>query len=850
MSTSGPSGGESNGGESSGGGGGSSSLPRSASSAGLNVVVVSSPGQESRSRAAPTVLTSRYPRTRSAVDFDSAVGDDDAMDDSVRFAHHTPRTVDERKRANNMLFGFVPWMGPSTASGPSAAAASHQSAVPSAGMGSSSQNQSLVGGLGGSAAVRHRHAASSDKNATMVQIPSHANDDEFIAPSGARETAATRAFLTPGNVVYVMLVGWWASLLHLVMGIILGLLIVTIPHAKLCFALAKYLIWPFGGYIELATSQSGAASSEDANLLLGSAGTSSGNYGLNGTPAAKAGAPPSSRTANRGGSSVRTTLSTIVFHIIGIPVLALVHAMSWAVCWFLIVLIPMAKVHFAIAKTLYSHSQEPQKLLVSTLGQAQVPPPASASIIILTYAAVNKSYLKYTVDGMNVALVNLLPFAVVTILLHFLSPEEHSESQVLVRFVLSLVSIIPLAYYIGAAVASISAQTSFAVGAVLNATFGSIIELLIYVFSIQRGLNDLVTAGVTGALLGAMLLLPGLSMIVGGLKHKMQHFNINAAGVTSVMLLIAVVGDYTPTMFYLMYGQYDFHCKDECSSKAVSLGEECEKICIRFEDMTSDPIYENHAKKLLYAVAVLLPLAYVVGLIFTLKTHSHYYQNKEDPIEKEKRRQKNAKKVTIVMPEDHAAAAANGTSQSYQVPAALHDEETASEVSEGSAEGEEMLSEWSLRKCIIVLVVATASFALVAEALTDSIQPFLDMMGISQRVAGLTIIAIVPNIAELVNAIMFAYNNNITLALEIGNVAAIQVSLIQMPFLVFLSWAMFQNNPGDALTLIFAPLDVFSVFVAVIILSYISIDGRCNYFEGAALILVYLIFVMAFVFSP
>ena len=80
---------------------------------------------------------------------------------------------------------------------------------------------------------------------------------------------------------------------------------------------------------------------------------------------------------------------------------------------------------------------------------------------------------------------------------------------------MSLLSIVPLSYYIGTAISSLSAQLgSFALGAVLNASFGSFIELMVYFAAIyQGGLNSLVQAGVTGSLLGVMLLLPGLSMV-------------------------------------------------------------------------------------------------------------------------------------------------------------------------------------------------------------------------------------------------------------------------------------------------------------------------------------------------
>ncbi len=82
------------------------------------------------------------------------------------------------------------------------------------------------------------------------------------------------------------------------------------------------------------------------------------------------------------------------------------------------------------------------------------------------------------------------------------------------------------------AIASLSAQTSFAVGALINASFGSIIELILYIVAIKGGLEDVARSALTGALLGALLLIPGLSMIIGGIKYKEQRFNPAATGVS------------------------------------------------------------------------------------------------------------------------------------------------------------------------------------------------------------------------------------------------------------------------------------------------------------------------------
>ena len=92
---------------------------------------------------------------------------------------------------------------------------------------------------------------------------------------------------------------------------------------------------------------------------------------------------------------------------------------------------------------------------------------------------------------MNIILVNLLPFVGLTIVFGY-APEFKENVSPYALFAMALVSIIPLAYYIGKAIASISAQSTYAVGATLNATFGSVVEIIIYVLLLRDGLQDVV----------------------------------------------------------------------------------------------------------------------------------------------------------------------------------------------------------------------------------------------------------------------------------------------------------------------------------------------------------------------
>lgn len=121
-------------------------------------------------------------------------------------------------------------------------------------------------------------------------------------------------------------------------------------------------------------------------------------------------------------------------------------------------------------------------------------------------------------------------------------------------FVMSLASVIPLSYFIGMAVASISAQSSIGMGAVINATFGSIIEIILYGIALTDGKGHLVEGSIVGSLLAGVLLMPGLSMCSGALRKKEQKFNAKSAGVTSMMLIMAFIGTLTPTLFYQTYG--------------------------------------------------------------------------------------------------------------------------------------------------------------------------------------------------------------------------------------------------------------------------------------------------------
>ena len=193
-------------------------------------------------------------------------------------------------------------------------------------------------------------------------------------------------------------------------------------------------------------------------------------------------------------------------------------------------------------------------------------------------------------------MINLFSLVFFTILDYYWIRTWAPDSKIAshgVIFSCALLSTIPLAYFIGMAVSSITVQTgNIALGSVINATFGSIIEIILYCFAIVEGRELIVEGAIVGSILCGLLALPGVSMFSGGLIRKEQSFNAKAAGVSTTMLLMSVLGVYSPTFFQIIYGSTEIRCKP-CSTPVLtdSESETC-STCISVPVHPSkDPVY-------------------------------------------------------------------------------------------------------------------------------------------------------------------------------------------------------------------------------------------------------------------
>ncbi|KAN0139888.1 hypothetical protein V8E53_002550 [Lactarius tabidus] len=373
-------------------------------------------------------------------------------------------------------------------------------------------------------------------------------------------------------------------------------------------------------------------------------------------------------------STSEDILGHICFWLALVIIIAPLMLFVCMICWALIIAVPMAKLNWALIQYLFQHPtgirfcSAPSIVYLPVEGSpvsagesggtstpVRVKPRLSAGqdapsgvpsskVLLCIYRAVGLQFYKYTIGGVNIIFINLLPVVFFVIFDGwFLSPYVERRERMgqhvpvilsllasrLLIFLLSLLSVIPLSYFIGMAVASISAQSSIGMGAVINATFGSIVEILLYAFALTEGKGRLVEGSIVGSLLAGVLLMPGLSMISVALRRKEQNFNAKSAGVTSTMLIMAIIGTLTPTLFYQTYGNFQLVC--EGCPKQIPNGDAswgCKHCSYQHPDPVNDPFYQSTVKTLMYFCAVVLIFSYLIGLWFSLRTHaSQIWQN-------------------------------------------------------------------------------------------------------------------------------------------------------------------------------------------------------------------------------
>jgi Ca2+:H+ antiporter len=332
-------------------------------------------------------------------------------------------------------------------------------------------------------------------------------------------------------------------------------------------------------------------------------------------------------------------------------------------------------------------------------------------------------------------------------------------------FVFAGLAIVPLAGLMGESTEQLAVRLGAGIGGLLNATFGNAAEMIIALVAMQSGLYGVVKASLTGSIIGNVLLVLGLACFTGGMGREKQTFDRSAAAIGSTLLALAAIGLVVPAMFHFV------------AEGAVTA-------------RTLDPVREAALERgLSLEIAIVLFVAYVLSLVFSLRTHRHLYAGRA-----------------------HARPPATAP----------------------------------MWRPVVTLLVATALIAWMSELLVGAVQEASHALGLTPVFVGVIVVAVIGNAAEHSTAVLMAIKNQMDLAIHIAIGSSLQIALFVAPVVVFASYLM----PHGPMDLRFTPFEVLAVGIAAGVANLVAQDGESNWLEGALLIAVYGILAITFFFLP
>ncbi len=164
------------------------------------------------------------------------------------------------------------------------------------------------------------------------------------------------------------------------------------------------------------------------------------------------------------------------------------------------------------------------------------------------------------------------PLAILLIFFPLAMLAEFTHWGELWVFSFSAIGVIPMAGYIGEATEALAHYTGPKLGGLLNATLGNAAELIITIFAIRKGLLELVKASITGSILGNLLLVLGMSMLFGGLRHGSQRFDRRQASHNAILLIMTVLMLLVPSLVSHTIHPAEAGMETDIKVEALSLG--------------------------------------------------------------------------------------------------------------------------------------------------------------------------------------------------------------------------------------------------------------------------------------
>jgi Ca2+:H+ antiporter len=325
------------------------------------------------------------------------------------------------------------------------------------------------------------------------------------------------------------------------------------------------------------------------------------------------------------------------------------------------------------------------------------------------------------------------------------------DSSIVNVIIYSLI-MIPLAILLGRGTSKISDYIGEKRGGLISATAGNVPELMMGLWSIKYGMISMAKAGLLGVVVTNMLLGLGIAVFCGGIKYREQKFNKIIARTNLNMLFLV--------MFTI----------------------------IIVSALNRYSIIDNGSfQKLSLIIGGVLILVYILGLIFSLYTHSNLFILDEKKI-------------------------------------------CSKDVNKNET-----------RKVFILIILITILLYFISQKLVSGVNVIVEEYKISQEFIGVILIPLLGSFGENASSIVCALENKIDASLETAIGSSIQITMFVIPILIICSSFM-----GFQVNLLFSTFQIVTMSIAMGMSYFVFQDGKTYWFEGALLIAVYIVVTLSY----
>ncbi|KAF4119900.1 Ca2+:H+ antiporter, partial [Geosmithia morbida] len=382
-------------------------------------------------------------------------------------------------------------------------------------------------------------------------------------------------------------------------------------------------------------------------------------------------------------------------------------------------------------------------------------------------------------------LVNVLwPFVPLAIILHFLDGLE------LWKFVAAYIAVIPSANLVGFAGQEFARKMPKVAGILLETTFGSIIEIILFVSLIVKhnshvgngdegNLIPIIQAAILGSILTNLLLCLGLCFFFGGLRYESQSFHAVVSESATGLLLVAAFGLLIPSAYY-------------SALKSETVPDLSSGLHVLHESFTEAKLQE-HVLRISQATSIALIFAFFLYLWYQGSSHHSIFDE-------------------VIEMDEH-----------------------------GDADHEDDMQKpkFTMTEAIVAIVASLAIVTVLLVMLVDGIEHVVES-GVPDQFLGLILLPLVEKGAEHLTAIDEAWDGVINVSLYHCLAPSIQTALLNAPLVVLVGWAL-----GKPMDLNFEIFMIVLLVLSIIVVGNFLRDGESNWLEGALLVVIYAIVAIA-----